>query len=100
LLNACKQFNNKFKLNIKYLVYKDTNLHVLQIDEVLYDEARLSKIHDYISSNKFSSAEYLSKVLNLNVLVIKQQLLYSEATGKLCRDDTNYGLYFYPNLFA
>jgi ESCRT-II complex subunit VPS36 len=100
LLNSCKQFNIKFKLNMKYFVYKDTNLHVLQINEVLYDDAKLNRIYDCIKSNKCSSAENLSKLLNLNVLVIKQQLLYSESIGQLCRDDTNYGLYFYINLFV
>jgi ESCRT-II complex subunit VPS36 len=98
LLNACKELN-RMDLKIKYLVYTQSNLHILQITEIIENPEQINKICNFIQEHKCLTAEKLSKILSLNSLVVKQQLLYAENIGKLCRDDTAYGLNFYINLF-
>ena len=99
LLNACKELN-RMNLNVKYLVYNQSNLHILQITELIENPQQISKICNIIKQNECLTAEKLSKILNINSLVVKQQLIYAENIGKLCRDDTAYGLNFYINLFT
>jgi ESCRT-II complex subunit VPS36 len=81
------------------LVYTQSNLHILQITEIIENPEQINKICNFIQEHKCLTAEKLSKILSLNSLVVKQQLLYAENIGKLCRDDTAYGLNFYINLF-
>ena len=91
LLNACKELN-KMDLKIKYLIYTESNLHVLQINELIENNIQIENICKVIEENKCLTADKLSKLLSLNSLVVKQQLIYAEKIGKLCRDDTAYGL--------
>jgi ESCRT-II complex subunit VPS36 len=37
--------------------------------------------------------------LNTSLIIAKEQLLFAESLGNLCRDETLAGTYFYPNLF-
>lgn len=98
LLNACKELN-KLNLRLKYVIYQNTNLHVLQINELIQNSTQIELICGLINENQCLTADKLAKLLNVNSLVIKQQLIYAENIGKLCRDDTAYGLNFYINRF-
>ena len=98
LLNACKELN-RMNLKVKYLVYIQSNLHILQITELIENQEQINRICTVIKDNGCLTAEKLSKILNINSLVVKQQLVFAENIGKLCRDDTAYGLNFYINLF-
>ncbi|QQP49197.1 Vacuolar protein-sorting-associated protein 36 [Caligus rogercresseyi] len=45
------------------------------------------------------SAEDLSRIISLSVVLSREKLLSAERTGLLCRDDSVEGLKFYPNKF-
>jgi ESCRT-II complex subunit VPS36 len=98
LLNACKQIN-KMNLKLKYNVYNDLNLHVLEIETSKANKEKLDHVCELIENNESLTPYALSKLLNINMIVAKKFLLDAEKLGRLCRDDTNVGLKFYPNLF-
>jgi len=45
------------------------------------------------------SAQELATLLDISILLAKERLLLAEKHAKLCRDDSDEGLRFYPNLF-
>ncbi|KAH9382641.1 hypothetical protein HPB48_023194 [Haemaphysalis longicornis] len=45
------------------------------------------------------SAEQLSPLVHIPVILAKERLICAEQRGLACRDDTVEGLRFYPNLF-
>ncbi|CAF0736675.1 unnamed protein product [Brachionus calyciflorus] len=98
LLNACKQLN-KINLDLKYNVYKDLNLHVLEIQNNQMNEQNMSKISELIEQNEYLTPYGLSKSMGCSLIVAKKLLLDGEQYGKLCRDETNIDLRFYKNLF-
>jgi ESCRT-II complex subunit VPS36 len=97
LFMACKQLN-KLNLTLKYNVYSDLNLHVLEITQE--NNRKLQEIIQLVRSNECLTAYKLSKMINCSLIVAKKYLLDGERIGALCRDDTNSGLQFYSNLFA
>lgn len=97
-LNACKQLN-KLNVNLKYNIYSDLNLHVLEVPQSSSSNKMNSEICQLIQSNESLSAYNLSKLLNCNLIVAKKYLLDLEMMGKICRDDTTLGLRFYTNRF-
>jgi ESCRT-II complex subunit VPS36 len=94
LLMACKQLN-KLNLTLKYNVYSDLNLHVLEITQE--NNRKLQEIIQLVRSNECLTAYKLSKMINCSLIVAKKYLLDGERIGALCRDDTNSGLQFYSN---
>ena len=76
-----------------------TKRAVLQIDEMIENKETLNKIYELIEANRCLSVDQLSKLMKCNTLVARQQLIYGETIGQLCRDDTSNGLFFYINLF-
>ena len=96
LLNACKQLN-KLDQRLKYNVYVDLNLHVLEIVS-MYSE-KLDEILDLVKADECLTAYGLSKTLNCSLIVAKKHLLDGERIGRLCRDETDVGIKFYRNLF-
>lgn len=63
------------------------------------DEAVSSKIMSYLESEHRVNATRLSKLEKCSVLIAKEDLLMTERNGLTCRDETNFGLFFYANLF-
>lgn len=98
LLNACKEIN-KQSFNLKYNVYKDLNLHVLEVETSNQSSKKLNEICSLVEKNQFLTAYSLSKLFSCNLIVAKKYLLDCEKLGLLCRDDTSHGLAFYNNLF-
>jgi ESCRT-II complex subunit VPS36 len=98
LLMACRELN-KLNHNLKYNVYSDLNLHVLEIDSTQANSKKLNGIVDLVDRNEHLTAYNLSKILNCSLIVAKKHLLDAERCGMLCRDDTNMGLKFYKNFF-
>jgi ESCRT-II complex subunit VPS36 len=96
LLMACKQLN-KLNVSLKYNVYSDLNLHVIEITQE--NNRKLQEIVELVRSNECLTAYKLSKMINCSLIVAKKYLLDGERVGALCRDDTNSGLQFYSNLF-
>ena len=86
-------------LHLKYNVYKDLNLHVLEIETSDLGNKKLKDVCDLIEKNKCLTPYLLSKLIECNLIVAKKILLDGERLGMLCRDDTSHGLSFYVNLF-
>ena len=98
LLNACKQIN-KLNLKIKYNIYADLNLHVLEVESSNLNTEKLDKVCKLVEDNESLTPYALSKIISCSLIVARKNLLDSESLGRLCRDDTSMGLRFYKNLF-
>ena len=86
-------------LNLKYNIYKDLNLHVLEIATSDLNNKKLKEICGLIEKNECLTAYSLSKLVECSLIVAKKLLLDGERLGMFCRDDTSHGLRFYTNLF-
>ncbi len=96
LLNACKELNRLPGCKLKYSVYKDFNLHVLEVAAGY----RLEEICEIVEKEEYGMSAYgLSKELKCSLIVARKHLLDGECVGRLCRDETVTGLKFYKNLF-
>ncbi|XP_046852234.1 vacuolar protein-sorting-associated protein 36-like isoform X2 [Xenia sp. Carnegie-2017] len=62
-------------------------------DEVIHDT------REKLFSNSCLTADQLSKILGISVMLAKERLLFTEQVGMACRDDSVEGLKFYPNMF-
>jgi ESCRT-II complex subunit VPS36 len=99
LLNACKELN-KLNYELKYNVYKDLNLHVLEIvGSGQHNKKKLEEICAHVKQNESLTPYALSNLIQSSLIVAKKLLLDAENLGMLCRDDTYMGLRFYTNLF-
>jgi ESCRT-II complex subunit VPS36 len=99
LLNACKQLN-KLDTKLKYKIYDESNLHVLEIETTDSDNNLILKqTCDLVEKNEYLTPYMLSNLIKCNLIVAKKHLTDAERTGRLCRDMTNMGLRFYKNLF-
>ena len=98
LIYACKELN-RLNYELKYNVYTDLNLHVLEIFNSEANKKKMQQIEELIEKNESLTAYGLSQLLNCGLNVAKKHLLDAERNGMLCRDDTNVGLKFYKNLF-
>lgn len=98
LLNSCKQLN-KLNQKLKYNVYQDSNLHVLELTDT--HNQMVDQIRTMVSSGSDQSLTIygLSKELSCSIIVARKHLLDAERLGHLCRDETSFGLKFYKNLF-
>lgn len=96
LLNACKMLD-VLKLPARLRVF-DSGVMVLQL--VTHNEAELLKQTVQLLEEKESlTAEELSQLVGLSVILAKERLLSTEKMGGACRDDSVEGLRFYPNRF-
>jgi hypothetical protein len=99
LLYACKELN-KLNKELRYCVYAELNLHVLEIQNSEANERKLKEVVELVKRSECLTAYGLSRELNCSLNVAKKYLIDGERVGKLCRDDTNMGLKFYINLFV
>ncbi|KAL3192251.1 hypothetical protein MRX96_059227 [Rhipicephalus microplus] len=98
LLNACKVMES-LQLPLRLHVF-GSGVTVLKLatqnDEATSTETRqLASIDEHGSL----SAEQLSPLVHIPVILAKERLICAEQRGLLCRDDSVEGLRFYPNLF-
>ncbi|KAK2190559.1 hypothetical protein NP493_76g05024 [Ridgeia piscesae] len=94
LVNACKLMEG-LHLPVRLRVF-DTTVMVVQL--LSHSEAEVIKQTEHLVEEEGSvTAEELSALLNLSVVLSRERLLSSEREGKLCRDETVEGLRFYPN---
>lgn len=95
-LQSCQQMQ-PLGLPVKLRTF-DSGVCVLQLqsqsDQLLdQDTGKLLK------ERKTLTAEELSQLINISVLLARERLISAEKCGLACRDDTVRGLLFYPNLF-
>lgn len=93
LMNACKLLNGPITLR-KF----PSGAMVLQLDNHS-DETVANETRDLVEERKFLSVEDLARILNVSLSLARERLLTAERNGKICRDESIEGLYFYPNLF-
>ena len=96
LLDACKQLNKQSQ-SLKYNVYPEQNLHVLEIGSD--NNQKLDEICQLIDGAGSMTAYGLSRAMGCSLIVARKHLFDGERIGRLCRDETSFGLTFYKNLF-
>ena len=100
LLNSCKQLNKLTAQKLKYNIYPDANLHVLEVADVHNEKlARISELVGSGTDGQSITVYGLSKELKCSVVVARKHLLDAERLGQVCRDETSFGVKFYKNLF-
>lgn len=96
LLNACEMFE-LLRLPVRLKTF-DSGVMVLQLQS--HDEDQVIHLTTQLVEDKGSiTAEDLSKVVGVSVILAKERLLLTEKVGGICRDECVEGLRFYPNLF-
>ena len=79
IVKQSKNIFSKSNSHIQILIKITTNLHVEESTSL--------------------SAQELANLVNISVLLAKERLLLTESVGGVCRDDSDEGLRFFPNLF-
>ncbi|GIY25005.1 vacuolar protein-sorting-associated protein 36 [Caerostris extrusa] len=97
LLNACLLLG---KLNLPMKLHKfDSGVMVLRANTYdITDEAH--KITEILSEKGSLTADELSILTKVTLVIAKERLLYLEKIGIACIDDSIEGLRFYPNCFS
>ncbi|KAL3097817.1 hypothetical protein niasHS_000552 [Heterodera schachtii] len=96
LLNACQRLD---KINSPISLFNFENgVSVLQLRSL--NARHISdEIFQMVESAGAMDASQLSKASGVPLVLAAERLRYAEEQGKLCRDDTIEGLFFYPNRF-
>lgn len=96
LINSCKLMET-LNLPVRFRVF-DSGVKVLQL--LSHSESQAIKdTEEVVRQHGSATADELSKLVGLSVVLARERLLASERVGKLCRDDSSEGLRFHPNLF-
>lgn len=96
LLNACKVMES-LQLPLRLHVF-ESGVTVLKL-ATQNDENMATETRQLIDEHGSLSAEQLSPLVHIPVILAKERLICAEQRGLACRDDTVEGLLFYPNLF-
>uniref|UniRef100_A0A224Z9N4 Vacuolar protein-sorting-associated protein 36 n=1 Tax=Rhipicephalus zambeziensis TaxID=60191 RepID=A0A224Z9N4_9ACAR len=96
LLNACKVMES-LQLPLRLHVF-GSGVTVLKL-ATQNDEAMSTETRQLIDEHGSLSAEQLSPLVHIPVILAKERLICAEQRGLVCRDDSVEGLRFYPNLF-
>lgn len=97
LVRAC-QLMERLKLPVRLRVF-ESGVMVLQLQSHS-EEAIVAETEEAVEKSGSLTAEELSRVIGLSVVLSKERLLTAERAGKLCRDESMEGLRFYNNLFV
>ncbi|XP_049521546.1 vacuolar protein-sorting-associated protein 36 isoform X1 [Dermacentor silvarum] len=96
LLNACKVMES-LQLPLRLHVF-GSGVTVLKL-ATQNDEKTSAETRQLIDEHGSLSAEQLSPLIHISVILAKERLICAEQKGLVCRDDSVEGLSFYPNLF-
>lgn len=97
LLNACKVMES-LQLPLRLHVFA-SGVTVLKL-ATQNDENTATETRQLIDEHGSLSAEQLSPLVHIPVILAKERLICAEQRGLACRDDTVEGLRFYANLFV
>lgn len=96
LLNACNKLE---KINSPICLYSfDNGVQVLQLCTFNAEKA-IDDVVQLVESYGSIDASRLAKISGISLVLAAERLHMAEEQGKLCRDDTIEGLFFYPNKF-
>lgn len=95
LLNACKLMET-LQLPLKLQVFA-SGVTVLKL-ATENDEKTSVETRQMVDEHGSLSAEQLSPLVHIPIILAKERLICTEQKGLLCRDDSVEGLRFYPNL--
>lgn len=93
LYRACRRLITPLKLRVF-----DSGVMVLQLSEQ-DDSVTVEDTEATIKAHGSLTAQELSQMLGISMLLAKERLLTTEKFGKICRDESIEGVRFYPNLF-
>lgn len=96
LVKACK-FMEYLKLPVRLRVF-ESGVMVLQLQSHS-EQAIIAEAEEAVQKSDSLTAEELSRLVGLSVVLSRERLLTAERAGKLCRDESMEGLRFYTNLF-
>nr|XP_032835620.1 vacuolar protein-sorting-associated protein 36 isoform X3 [Petromyzon marinus] len=97
LLNAARLFE-PLKLPIRLRPFA-SGVMVVQLTS-LDEDAAIAEAACVVEEKGSLTSEEFSKLIGISVLLARERLLLGEENGRLCRDDSEEGLRFYPNRFA
>ncbi|CAN8032833.1 unnamed protein product [Ixodes persulcatus] len=96
LLNACKMME-ALDLPLRLQVFP-SGVTVLRL-ATQSDKKLAAETRQLLDEHGSLSAEDLSPLIEISVILAKERLLSAESEGLACRDDSVEGLRFYPNFF-
>ncbi|KAK7500623.1 hypothetical protein BaRGS_00008198 [Batillaria attramentaria] len=96
LMHAC-ELMEMLGLPVKLRVF-DSGVMVLQSQSQNEDEI-VNNTTALVTEQTSLTAEELSQLVGLSVVLARERLLLTEKLGGVCRDESIEGLRFYPNLF-
>ncbi|KAI6176882.1 Vacuolar protein-sorting-associated protein 36 [Aphelenchoides bicaudatus] len=97
LINACKRFDD-LDLPISLTSYK-SGVVALQLRSK-DNQAIADETSECVGKMGTANPSLLSKELGISAVMAMEHLLIAEAQAKVCRDETDEGLTFYPNKFS
>uniref|UniRef100_A0A7E4ZY59 Vacuolar protein-sorting-associated protein 36 n=1 Tax=Panagrellus redivivus TaxID=6233 RepID=A0A7E4ZY59_PANRE len=96
LLNACQKLD-AINSPITMFVF-DSGVNVVQLRSVRVDQTA-DETAQLVQQLGSADADKIARHKLISPVLAKERLLAAEAVGKICRDDSVEGLFFYPNLF-
>ncbi|XP_006824476.1 vacuolar protein-sorting-associated protein 36-like [Saccoglossus kowalevskii] len=96
LVEACKQFEI-LGLPLRLRIFA-SGVKVLELVSHAEEQA-INQTVELLSSKGCLSADELSHIIGISVLLAKGRLLAAEEKGRACRDESVEGIRFFPNLF-
>ena len=111
LLKAA-ELTGQLNLGVSLKVFPSSGVKVLQLDSCRDEQVVSQRIMDIFrtttSTRRRTDGELgqvgiyatdVSEELNLSLVIAKEQLLIAENLELICRDESVFGVRFYPNLF-
>lgn len=96
VVSACQLFQS-LDLPMRLRVFDSG---VLVVQSLVHNEANvIEETSKLITENSSLTAQELSNLVGVAIMLATERLLLTEAAGKACRDDSVEGLRFYPNKF-
>lgn len=106
LLKAA-ELTGQLNLGVSLKVFPSSGVKVLQLDSYRDEQVVSQRIMDIFRTRRTDGelgqvgiyATDVSEELNLSLVIAKEQLLIAENLELICRDESVFGVRFYPNLF-
>jgi len=106
LLKAA-ELTGQLNLGVSLKLFPSSGVKVLQLDSYRDEQVVSQRIMDIFRTRRTDGelgqvgiyATDVSEELKLSLVIAKEQLLIAENLELICRDESVFGVRFYPNLF-